>query len=347
MSLKDNYNAMETDRQARVLLAHGDGGELSRQLVDQIFLQHFSNDFLEPLSDAAVLNLSGCKLALTTDSYVVRPIFFPGGDIGKLAVCGTVNDLAVSGARPVYLTASFILEEGLPLEVLEQVAHSMGETCRLAGVQVVTGDTKVVEKGHGDMVFINTAGIGTIPGDLDLGQHQIAPGDVVLINGPVGNHGLTVLLERENLGLESGIISDCAPLNGIIQQILTGVSGVKMMRDLTRGGLATAIKEIALGAGVDIVLEETAIPVDADVRAGLNILGLDPLYMANEGKFVIFATREKAPAVLEIMQNHPLGGKAAVIGEVAAGKGNVLLKTGLGGTKVLDMLAGSPLPRIC
>lgn len=343
MSLEDNGN----DVRQRILLAHGAGGELTRQLVDQIFYKYFSNEALRPLNDAAVIDFPGCKLAFTTDSFVVRPLFFPGGDIGKLAVCGTVNDLAVSGARPLFLTAAFIIEEGLPISVLEQVARSLGETCRIAGVQVVAGDTKVVEKGHGDLIFINTAGIGSIPEGRHLGQQQITPGDVVIVNGPMGNHGLAVLLERENLGLETGVISDCAPLNGIIGQILDSVSGVKMMRDLTRGGLATAVKEIALGAGVDVYLEEPSIPVDDEVRGAVEILGLDPLYMANEGKFVVFVAPEDAPKVLRILKKDPLGRKAAMIGRVAEGRGNVLLKTMLGGTKMLDLLAGDPLPRIC
>jgi len=331
----------------RILLSHGAGGQLTRQLVDDIFVKYFNNEALKPLSDAAVIELPGSRLAFTTDSFVVRPLFFPGGDIGKLAVCGTVNDLAVSGARPLFLTASFIIEEGLSLSVLDKVARSLGETCRTAGVRVVAGDTKVVEKGHGDLIFINTAGIGVIPEGLDLGQHSIAPGDVVIVNGPMGNHGLAVLLERGNLGLDSGVISDCAPLNGLIEQILGKAPGVKMMRDLTRGGLATAVKEIALGAGVDIWLEEPSIPVDDQVRGALEILGLDPLYMANEGKFVIFAAPEDAPEVMRILASDPLGEKAAIIGQVAPGKGSVLLKTMLGGTKILDLLAGDPLPRIC
>lgn len=330
-----------------IMLAHGAGGQLTRQLVDDIFLKYFNNEALKPLADAAVLDFPGCRLAFTTDSFVVRPLFFPGGDIGKLAVCGTVNDLAVSGARPLFLTVSFIIEVGMPLNLLEQIARSLGESCRDAGVKVAAGDTKVVEKGHGDLVFINTAGIGIIPEELDLGQHRITPGDVIIINGPVGNHGLAVLLERENLGLETGVSSDCAPLNGIIAKILREVPNVKMMRDLTRGGLATAVKEIALGAGVDIWLEEASIPVDDAVRGAVEILGLDPLYMANEGKFIIFAAPEEAPRVLKIMANEPLGVRTAIIGRVAEGKGNVLLKTMLGGTKVLDLLAGDPLPRIC
>ena len=331
----------------QILLAHGAGGELSRQLVENIFFKYFNNETLKPLADAAVLDFPGCRLAFTTDSFVVRPLFFPGGDIGKLAVCGTVNDLAVSGAKPLFLTASFIIEEGLPLSVLEQVTRSLGETCQTAGVKVVAGDTKVVEKGHGDLIFINTAGIGLIPANLDLGQHRLAPGDLVIVNGPVGDHGLAVLLERENLGLESGVISDCAPLNGIIAKILEKVPDIKMMRDLTRGGLATAVKEIALGAGVDIWLDEPSIPVDDQVRGALDILGLEPLYMANEGKFVVFAAPEDAPMVIEIMANDPHGGQTAIIGEVTKGTGNVLLKTMLGGTQVLDLLAGDPLPRIC
>lgn len=330
-----------------ILLAHGDGGALTRDLVERIFLRHFQSELLRPLSDAAVFSAEGGRMAFTTDSFVVDPLFFPGGDIGKLAVYGTVNDLAVSGARPLYLTASFIIEEGFPMAILDRIASSVALACRAAAVSIVAGDTKVVERGHLDKIFITTAGVGRVPEGVDLGYHRPAPGDKVILNGSIGNHGLAVLAQRESLGLDGQIDSDCAPLNKIIFKLLRKLKGVKIMRDLTRGGLATAVKEIAGAAGVDIWLDETTIPVDPVVRGATEMLGLDPLYLANEGKFMSVIDPAEAAAAVEIMKGDPLGRSAKVIGEVREGTGNVYLKTALGGAKILDLLAGTPLPRIC
>ncbi|MEW5762537.1 MAG: hydrogenase expression/formation protein HypE [Bacillota bacterium] len=330
-----------------ILLAHGDGGRLTHELVTALFLKHFGNEVLARLTDAAELHLDGGRVAVTTDSFVVNPPFFPGGDIGKLAVCGTVNDLAVSGAEPRYLTASFLIEEGLPLADLERVVASMAAACREAGVEIVAGDTKVVGRGQLDRIFINTTGVGYLPPGRDLGYHRLAPGDLVLVNGNLGDHGMAVLAQREGFGFGDQIVSDCAALNGIIGTLLREFSGVRMMRDLTRGGLATAAKEIAAAAGVDLWLEERAIPVGDATRGAAEMLGLDPLYLANEGKFLTVIAPEEAEEAVALMRAHPLGQNACVIGEVRAGKGNVYLKTALGGTKFLDMLAGAPLPRIC
>lgn len=337
----------ERDAEEVILLAHGDGGALTRELVERVFLRHFENDLLRPLGDAAVFPVGGGRLAFTTDSFVVDPLFFPGGDIGKLAVCGTVNDLAVSGARPLYLSASFILEEGFPIAGLERVVASMALACKTAGVRIVTGDTKVVGRGHLDKIFITTAGVGLVPGGLDLGCHRLSPGDRVLVNGSIGNHGLAVLARREGLGLEGRLESDCAPLNGMIDKLLGRLQSVRVMRDLTRGGLATAAREIAGAAGMDLWLEEGSIPVDLPVTGAAEMLGLDPLYLANEGKFLCIVGPAEAAEALAIMRGDPLGRDARVIGEVREGAGNLYLKTALGGAKILDLLTGAPLPRIC
>lgn len=330
-----------------VLLAHGDGGRLTHELVTGLFLKYFGNEVLAGLTDAASLKVDGGRIAVTTDSFVVNPPFFPGGDIGKLAVCGTVNDLAVSGAEPRYLTASFLIEEGFPLADLERVVASMARACREAGVQIVAGDTKVVSRGQLDRIFINTTGVGYLPPDRDLGYHRIEPADLVLVNGNLGDHGMAILARREGFGFEDQVVSDCAALNGIIGGLLHALRGIKLMRDLTRGGMATAAKEIATAAGVDVWLDEQAIPIGAATRGAAEMLGLDPLYLANEGKFMTVIAPEEADRAVALMRAHPLGRDACIIGEVRAGKGNVYLKTALGGTKFLDMLAGAPLPRIC
>ncbi|MEW6181890.1 MAG: hydrogenase expression/formation protein HypE [Bacillota bacterium] len=331
-----------------ILLAHGDGGALTHELVTELFLRYFPNQTLKALTDAAVFPVSGERVAVSTDSFVVQPAFFPGGDIGKLAVCGTVNDLAVSGAKPLYLTSSFLIEEGLPFEDLERVVSSMAATCAEAGVEIIAGDTKVVGRGNLDRIFINTTGFGVVPRTVDLGYSRLKPGDRVLINGAVGEHGMAVLAVREGLGFAGQITSDCAALNGIIEKLLTGVSGgVRLMRDLTRGGLATAVKEIAVGAGCDIYISEAAVPVLPAVKGAAEMLGLDPLYLANEGKFVALVAADAAEEALAVLKDHPLGKDARVIGEVSEGRGNVYLKTAYTGTKFLDMLAGAPLPRIC
>ncbi|MEW5953873.1 MAG: hydrogenase expression/formation protein HypE [Bacillota bacterium] len=333
--------------QNQVLLAHGDGGLLTAELVNNIFLKHFDNPLLRQLSDAAVFSLPRGRLALTTDSFVVNPIFFPGGDIGKLAVCGTVNDLAVSGAFPLHLAASFIIEEGFPLAGLERIAASMAATCAESRVTVVTGDTKVVPRGHADKIFITTTGVGQVMKGRELGPHRIQPGDLVIVSGNLGDHGLAVLAARENLGLAGPISSDCAPLNQIIKTLLENCPGVRIMRDLTRGGLATAAREIARSGGMDIHLREELLPISPAVQAGSSLLGLDPLYLANEGKFMAIIGRGQADKAIDLIRQNHYGQSTRVIGEVRQGKGNLYLKTALGGTRILDLLSGSPLPRIC
>ncbi len=342
-----------------ILLAHGSGGQLGHELVRQVFVKHFANPVLKQLDDAAVVELSNVdgadtrvgaplRLAFTTDSYVVHPLFFPGGDIGKLAVCGTVNDLAVVGATPRYLSAGFILEEGLPLETLEQVVRSMAETARLAGVEIVAGDTKVVERGAVDGLFINTAGVGVIPAGVHLSPSRLRPGDLILINGPVGDHGLAVMMQREGLEFASSLVSDCAPLNGLIASLLQALPGrVRCMRDPTRGGLATTLKEWA-GVGVGIEVEEAALPVREEVRAICEVLGLEALYAANEGKVVLAVEAEAAEEALAALEVHPLGREAAIIGQVTAEHpGRVVLRTPFGARRVIEMLVGAQLPRIC
>ncbi len=360
----------------RVLLAHGSGGVLSHELIRDVFARQFSNPFLDDMGDAALVGeLPPGRLALTTDSYVVQPLFFPGGDIGKLAVCGTVNDLAVTGARPLYLTAGFILEEGLPLETLKRVVESMAQTAREAGVAIVTGDTKVVEHGAADGLFINTAGVGVVPPGVDLGPAQLQPGDALLINGPVGDHGLAVMLQREELGFQSALQSDVAPLHELIVALLEAVPGqVRCMRDATRGGLATVLNEWVSttvappsipprggeaspispplggtkGGKIGIEIEETAIPVRESVRAACEFLGLDPLYAANEGKVIIAVAAEAAEAALSALRAHSLGQATVLIGYVTAEHtGRVVLRTPYGARRILPMLTGAQLPRIC
>lgn len=332
----------------QILLAHGSGGVLSRELVREVFVRHFSNPWLDDLGDAAVLDaLPPGRLALTTDSYVVQPLFFPGGDIGKLAVCGTVNDLAVAGARPLYLTAGFILEEGLPLETLERVVASMAETARAAGVAIVTGDTKVVNHGAADGLFINTAGVGVVPPGVALSPAHLRPGDALLVNGPVGDHGLAVMLQREGMGFASTLQSDVAPLHGLIAALLDAVPGqVRCLRDATRGGLASVLNEWTSQIGIEI--EEAAIPVREEVRAACEFLGLDPLYAANEGKVVIAVAQAAADVALATLRAHPLGRDAARIGRVTSEHtGRVVLRTLYGARRIIPMLTGAQLPRIC
>jgi len=386
-----------------ILLAHGSGGRLSHELVERLFLRYLNNPLLAQLGDAAVLEVSGLpfpvaglpglqpgasnlKLAFTTDSYVVSPLFFPGGDIGKLAVCGTVNDLSMSGAVPLCLSAGFILEEGLPLADLERVVASMAETARAVGVPVVTGDTKVVDRGKADCLFINTAGIGVVPAGVEIGAERVRPGDVVILSGTIGDHGMTIMSQREGLRFDSPLVSDCAPLHGLVGAMFDalGLGGqsqtphtvgdlpetepsapeapalgggkvtaapgglLHCLRDPTRGGLATVLNEIAGQAGVGIEIEERAIPVRDAVRAACELLGLDPLYVANEGKLVAFVAPAVAGAVLARMRAHEYGREAAVIGQVTAEHpGRVVLRTPLGARRIVDMLAGEQLPRIC
>jgi hydrogenase expression/formation protein HypE len=331
-----------------VLLSHGDGGLLTHELIERYFLPHIGNEFLLSMDDATRVLLKNEKVHITTDSYVVDPIFFQGGDIGRLSICGTVNDLSVSGARPLYIAASFIIEEGLPLTTLRKIVLSMSEACKESGVKIVAGDTKVVGRNQVDKIFITTTGVGILIDGVNLGKDLIKPGDHIIVNGPIGNHGLCILLERGNFSFKAGIKSDCAPLNRVIEAILSKFKGIKYMRDLTRGGLATSLKEIAFSSGpIDIIVEEENIPIDEEVKGICDILGLDPLYLANEGKFVAFVDKRESMDLLSFMRDNLRLKDAAIIGSVRDGKGDVLLKTTIGGTRRLNMLSGMQLPRIC
>lgn len=332
----------------QILLGHGSGGKLSADLVRDIFLRALTNPALAKLDDQAVVDINGVKLAFTTDSFVVKPLFFPGGDIGSLAVYGTVNDLAVGGARPLYLSAAFILEEGFPMESLKRIVASVQAAAREAGVEVVTGDTKVVEKGSGDGVFINTAGIGVVPDGVRLSADQARPGDAILLSGSLGDHGIAILAQREGLEFETTIQSDSAPLHTLVAAMLDASKGIRSMRDPTRGGLSSALNEIAARAGVGMRIEEATIPVGEAVRGACELLGLDPLYVANEGKLIAIVEASEAEAVLAAMRAHPLGKDARRIGNVTDGPaGMVVMRTLLGTTRIVDMLAGDQLPRIC
>ena len=332
----------------RVLLGHGSGGKLSSELLQQVFLPEFSNPALARLDDQAILSVNGCRLAFTTDSFVVKPLFFPGGDIGSLAVRGTINDLAMGGAQPLFLSAAFILEEGLPFEVLRRVVRSMKQAAEAAGVQVVTGDTKVVEKGSCDNVFINTTGIGLVPDGVEMSADRARPGDKVLLSGAIGEHGIAILAQREGLHFESSIESDSAALHTLVAAMLQVTPDIRCMRDPTRGGLSSTLNEIAAQSRVGIELDERAIPVREDVKGACELLGLDPLYVANEGKLVAIVKAEAADDVLAAMQNHPLGRQARVIGSVMHNdEALVTMRTTLGTSRIVDMLAGDQLPRIC
>ncbi len=332
----------------RVLLAHGGGGKLSQQLIERVFLPEFYNPELGARHDGAVVRVAGARLAFTTDSYVVRPLVFPGGNIGDLAVYGTVNDLAMCGARPLYLSAAFILEEGLPMETLSVVAASMGAAARRAGVMLVTGDTKVVDKGKGDGLFVTTAGVGLVEHGLEISPQSVQPGDAILVSGDLGLHGVAVLSVREGLEFDAPIVSDTAPLWEPVEALLKAGIQVHCLRDLTRGGLASALNEIAAARGVGMRVEETAIPVAEAVRGACEILGLDPLYVANEGRFAAFVPEAEAARALEILRAVPVSAASARIGcVVQAGSPAVLLASRIGGTRVLDMLSGEQLPRIC
>ena len=338
-------------RDETITMSHGSGGKATHNLIEGIMGAAFSNPLLDRMDDSAVLPLDGAAagLAFTTDSYVVSPIFFPGGNIGELAVNGTVNDLAVSGAEPLWLSVSLILEEGLAIADLKRIIGSMQAAAERAGVQIVTGDTKVVNQGQADKIFINTAGLGLFRRAVDISSLNARPGDKVLLSGPVGDHGIAIMLAREALDIEADVISDTAPLNGLVAQLLEKANQqVHCLKDATRGGLATALNEIALNSNVALAIDEKAVPVRPAVEGACEILGLDPLTIANEGRLVAVVAAEAAETVLGAMQSHPLGGEAAIIGEVQADPpGMVFLRTGIGGTRVLDMLVGDPLPRIC
>ena len=332
----------------RVLLAHGGGGKLTHQLLEQLFLPEFSNPALEARHDGALLRVNGLRLAFTTDSYVVRPLIFPGGNIGDLAVYGTVNDLAMCGARPLYLSAGFILEEGLEMETLRTVVRSMQQAARRAGVALVTGDTKVVDKGKGDGIFINTAGIGLVESPREIGPASVRPGDAILVSGDLGSHGVAILSVREGLEFQAPISSDTAPLWEPIEALLKAGVELHCLRDLTRGGLASALNEIAGAAGLSICIQEAAVPVAEVVQGACEILGLDPLYVANEGRFIVILPEPDAGRALDILRRFPVSSLAAGIGTVTqAPPGLVTLVSRIGGTRVLDMLSGEQLPRIC
>ncbi len=336
-----------------ITLAHGAGGKAMRDLIDEIFVSGFDSPELGQLEDQArfdlaALTAAGNRLAMTTDSYVVDPLFFPGGDIGKLAVTGTVNDLAVGGARPLYLSCGMIVEEGFGIETLRRIVTSMKQTADAAGVRIVTGDTKVVHKGAADKLFINTAGVGVIPSGIDIRADRAAPGDVVIVNGHIGDHGAAIVDARGELALETTIETDCQPLNALVAAMLDVCPNIHCLRDATRGGLATVLNEFADASGVAIRVEQEAIPLRDEVRGICEILGLDPLYLANEGKLVAVVPQDSADAVLDAMRNHPAGADSAIIGRVeATDRPGVILATGFGGDRVLDMLVGEQLPRIC
>ncbi len=327
---------------------HGAGGRASHDLVAKTFMPALANPILKELNDSALLNFQDMRLAMSTDSYVVDPIFFPGGDIGSLAVHGTVNDLAMRGAQPCYLSVGFILEEGLEITDLKKLLTSMAEAAREAGVQVVAADTKVVERGKADRIFINTAGVGIIAPGVDIAGQNAKPGDFVLINGPVGDHGIAVLSTREGLSFQTEIQSDSAPLNKLVSDMLEVSRNIHVLRDPTRGGVATALNEVANQSAVGIELEESSLPVRHEVNAACEMLGLDPLYVANEGKVLVMVAPEDADQVLDKMRQHPLGRDSCIIGRVVSEHpGRVVLHTGIGGRRIVDMLSGEQLPRIC
>jgi hydrogenase expression/formation protein HypE len=339
-------------KEERIVLSHGSGGKATQTLIEAVFLDAFRNPLLEPLEDAAELGVelatAGSRLALTTDSYVVSPLFFPGGDIGDLAVNGTVNDLAVSGATPLYLTAGFILEEGFPVADLIRIVDSMKSAAAAAGVSIVTGDTKVVQRGKADGCYINTAGVGVIDHPRPLGVATARPGDAVLVSGRIGEHGITIMLARGELDIEADLTSDTAPVHGLVAELLAATPGVRAMRDATRGGVATILNEVARAAHVSVVVDEAAVPVGAEVRGASELLGIDPLYVACEGRIVVIVDGAEAAAALAALRRHPLGEQAAMIGRIKADPpGLVLLNTVFGGTRICDLLVGDPLPRIC
>ncbi|HEY6494602.1 MAG TPA: hydrogenase expression/formation protein HypE [Trebonia sp.] len=335
-------------REDRITMSHGAGGKATQSLVEAIFLEAFRNPLLEPLEDGASLSIGGTRLALTTDSYVVSPLFFPGGDIGDLAVNGTVNDLSMTGATPLYLTAGFILEEGFPVDDLTRIVTSMAKAAASARVQIVTGDTKVVERGKADGCYINTAGVGLIEPDVNLGVANARPGDVIMVSGPIGDHGVTIMLARGELDLEADLTSDTAPLNGLVADLLESTTGIRALRDATRGGVATILNEIAKAADVGVLVSEDAIPVRDQVRGAAELLGIDPMYVACEGRMVVVVDESGAEPALAALRAHPLGAEAAVIGRVTADPaGIVQLRTSFGGTRIVDLLVGDPLPRIC
>ncbi len=332
----------------RVDMNHGSGGRATTQLVEELFLRAFDNEWLRPMDDQARCDLPPGRLVVATDAHVVSPLFFPGGDIGGLSVHGTINDVAMAGARPLYLTAGFIIEEGFLLGDLKRIADSMAAAARAAGVSVIAGDTKVVERGKGDGVFITTTGVGVVDPALDIHAHRAQPGDCLLVSGFIGDHGVAIMSEREHLSFDARILSDTAALHGLVGAMVQAVPTIHCLRDPTRGGLATALNEIADQSGVGMHIRESAIPIRPEVRAACEFLGLDPLYMANEGKLIAVCRAGDAERLLAVMRAHPLGAQAAIIGEVAADPFHfVEMETAFGGSRMVDWLAGDPLPRIC
>jgi hydrogenase expression/formation protein HypE len=339
---------LSSDEYERVVLGHGSGGRLSAELLQRVFLPAFSNDVLGALEDQATVPLAGGRVAFTTDSFVVRPLFFPGGDIGRLAVCGTVNDLAVGGAEPRFLAAAFILEEGLPLDDLRRIVASMRAACDEAGVELVAGDTKVVDRGKGDQVFITTTGLGHVPDGRALSIAAAEPGDLVIVSGTIGDHGIAILSVREGIAFETVLESDCAPLGGLARVMLAASPRIRCMRDPTRGGVTSALHELAAASRVGVELREADLPLRDEVRGACELLGLDPLYVANEGKLLAVVPEPDAEAVLAAMRAHPLGRRAQVIGRVVAEHpGLITLRSVVGGERLVQMLAGEQLPRIC
>lgn len=344
----------------KILLAHGGGGKLMHELVEGLFKEKFSNEILDELTDSAVIKSLPSKdsyLCFTTDSYIVNPLIFPGGDIGKLAICGTINDLAVMGAKPLFISTGFIIEEGLDYELLEKITQSMAEIAAQEGVKIVTGDLKVVEKNCADKLFINTSGIGVGDRRVNLSKKEIVPGDKVIINGPIGEHGLAILAARGDFDFQAEIVSDCVPLTDLIQKVVNllqsasqsaEIRGIKFMRDPTRGGLATTLNEVVSGMNFGIKIFEEDIPVKEEVKALCEIIGFDPLYVANEGKVMIIAAEEDTEVILEMMRDHPLGKGSQIIGQIIESpKEKVIMKTKIGGSRIIDMLVGDQLPRIC
>jgi hydrogenase expression/formation protein HypE len=328
-------------RSGSVDMSHGSGGRAMAQLIDELFVKHFDNELLRQANDQAAFSVPGGRMVMSTDSHVISPLFFPGGDIGSLSVHGTINDVAMSGAKPLYLSAGFILEEGFPLNDLERIVQSMGRAASDAGVPVVTGDTKVVERGKGDGVFITTTGVGVVPEGVNISGDRAQPGDAILLSGTIGDHGVAIMSSRENLTFETTIESDSAALHTLVEAMVESVPDIRSLRDPTRGGLATTLNELALQSSVGMRLKENAIPLNPAVSAACELLGLDPLYVANEGKLICICPAEKAEQLLEVMRAHPLGERAAIIGEVVEdAHGFVQMETGFGGSRMVDWLAG-------
>ncbi len=336
------------DRYNKILLAHGSGGRLTNELIKNLFLPSFKSEILNQLHDGAVINLDSKKIAFTTDSYVIQPIFFPGGDIGKLAVYGTINDLSVCGARPLFISVSFIIEEGLTVEILQKIVQSIKEATDECGVKVVTGDTKVVEKGKGDNIFINTSGIGEIYNGVDISPGRCSEGDVIIVNGSIAEHGMSIISSRDDIGFETKIKSDCAPLNFLVEDIIKATRDVHVMRDPTRGGLSSALNEISEISKCGIEITEDKIPLREEVKGACELLGFDPLYVANEGKILVFVPEKDSEKVLNAMKRNKHGVDSAIIGRVTNEfPGKVILKTTVGSRRFVDMLSGEQLPRIC